>query len=117
MAITIIIVCFLFLSNSFASKTEGTIEVSVVNLNGDTIVSKKIAFLEGDSIERLLTDNFENVVIKDGFLYSIDKLSTPEDWSTFICLYVDGQMSDVGILEIKFKNGTKISFVDTETQW
>ena len=66
---------------------------------------------------RLLEDNFDNVVIEDGFLYSIDKLTTPEDWSTFICLYVDGEMSEVGLLEVQFKDGTSISFVDTAMSW
>lgn len=45
---------------------------------------------------------------------SIDVLTTPEDWSTFICIYVDNEMSNVGILDIQFTDGTLISFVDTE---
>ncbi|MCF0107170.1 MAG: hypothetical protein HUJ53_10430, partial [Holdemanella sp.] len=50
---------------------------------------------------------------KDGMLMSIDQLCTPEDFTTFICIYVDDEMSQVGILDIQYKDGTKITFKDT----
>lgn len=45
-------------------------------------------------------------------IMSIDVLTTPLDWSTFICIYVDDKMSNVGINDIHFTNGTRISFID-----
>ena len=112
-AVLMVFVCMLVIKLTSGPKSDGTIEVTVVDINGQTIDDKKIDFDEGDEIETLLKNNFENVEVKDGFLYSIDELTTPEDWSTFICLYVDGEMSSVGILEVQYKDGTVISFVDT----
>ena len=112
-AVLMVFVCMLVIKLTSGPKSDGTIEVTVVDINGQTIADKKIDFDEGDEIETLLKNNFENVEVKDGFLYSIDELTTPEDWSTFICLYFDGEMSSVGILEVQYKDGTVISFVDT----
>ena len=39
---------------------------------------------------------------------------TPSDWSTFISIYVNDEMSMVGLNDIKFEDGTKISFIITE---
>ena len=45
---------------------------------------------------------------------SIEDFTTPSDWSTYISIYVDNKMSQVGLLEIEFMDGTLISFVMTE---
>ena len=117
LAVFLIVGCLFAISKAFGPKSDGTIEVTVVNLEGETVADKKIEFKKGDEITTLLENNFDNGVIEDGFLYSIDTLTTPEDWSTFICLYVDGEMSRVGILEVEFTDGTVISFVDTEMSY
>ena len=116
-AILVVAGCIFTLKSAFNAKDIGEITVSVVDIDGNELAKKEIPFKEGDGITKLLEDNFDNVVIEDGFLYSIDKLTTPEDWSTFICLYVDGEMSEVGLLEVQFKDGTSISFVDTAMSW
>lgn len=103
-----------FIYDSFTAKRDGSITVEIIKLDGDKANEKEISFNNGDSLVALLEDNFENVVVKDGMLMSIDVLTTPEDWSTFICIYVDDEMSNVGILDIQFTDGTLISFVDTE---
>lgn len=103
-----------FIYDSFTAKSDGSITVEIIKLDGDKANEKKISFNNGDSLVALLEDNFENVIIEDGMLMSIDVLTTPEDWSTFICIYVDDEMSNVGILDIRFTDGTLISFVDTE---
>jgi len=53
-------------------------------------------------------------VISDGMIMSIETFTTPSDWSTFISIYVNDEMSMVGLLDIKFEDGTKISFINTE---
>lgn len=103
-----------FIYDSFTAKSDGSITIEIIKLDGDKANEKEISFNNGDSLVALLEDNFENVVVKDGMLMSIDVLTTPEDWSTFICIYVDNEMSNVGILDIQFTDGTLISFVDTE---
>ena len=47
-------------------------------------------------------------------LMSIETLETPEDFSKFICIYVDDKMSEVGIEDIEYTDGTKISLIFTE---
>ena len=47
-------------------------------------------------------------------LISIDKFTTPTDWSRYISIYVDDEISNYGVLDIKFIDGTKISFVMVE---
>lgn len=103
-----------FIYDSFTAKSDGSITVEIIKLDGDKANEKEISFNNGDSLVALLEDNFDNVIIEDGMLMSIDVLTTPEDWSTFICIYVDNEMSNVGILDIRFTDGTLISFVDTE---
>ena len=103
-----------FLYDHFTPNEDGSIDVEIINLEGNKINKKKIPFNNGDSLVSLLETNFDNVVIEDGMIMSIDALTTPEDWSTFICIYVDNEMSNVGILDIQYTDGTLISFVDTE---
>lgn len=114
----IVILCGIFIVyNPFAPKYDGSIDVKIVNLKGKTVNEKEIEFNDGDKLQTLLEDNFDHVEISDGFLSSIDELTTPEDYSTYICIYVDGEMSDVGLTQIKYKDGTEIEFRDTENTY
>ena len=116
-ALVVIVGAIFIIKNPFASSVDGTIEVEIVDIDGQQINDKKIGYNTGDKLVDLLEKNFDNVDVQDGFLYSIDTLTTPEDWSTWICIYVDDTMSEVGIEEIQFEDGTKISFVDTEMSY
>lgn len=113
-AVIVLVVGGLFLRNIFVSQSDGNIKVEIVNVEGTTIHEKDISFQEGDKLVSLLEDNFDNVVVDNGMLMSIDTLTTPDDWSEFICIYVNDEMSQVGILEIPYTDGTKISFVMTQ---
>lgn len=116
-AVIVILCGILFIYNPFAPKYDGSIDVKIVNLKGKTVNEKEIAFNDGDKLQTLLEENFDHVEISDGFLSSIDELTTPEDYSTYICIYVDGEMSDVGLTQIKYKDGTEIEFRDTENTY
>ena len=113
-AIVVLIVGVYAISNSFTSTSLGTIQVELVNLDGQVTSEKEIAFKEGDTLVGLLEQNYENVLVQDGMVMSIADFTTAEDWSTFISIYVDDEMSMVGILDIEFTDGTKISLVMTE---
>lgn len=113
-AIVVLVLGGLFLKNKFASQDQGHIIVELVGLDGKQIKEKKIAFSEGDELLQLLNDNFNNVKFENGMLLNIEDYETPADWSTFISVYVDGEMSMVGIPEIQFNDGTKISLIITE---
>lgn len=103
-----------YIYDSFTAKSDGSITVEIINLDGNKVNEKEISFNDGDSLVALLEKNFDNVIVENGMLMSIDVLTTPADWSTFICIYVDNEMSNVGILDIQFTDETLISFIDTE---
>ena len=105
---------YLKMNDKYTSKSDGEIQVELVALDGSIIKEKTIEFNEGDTLEQLLKDNFCNVVFDNGMLMAIEDYTTPSDWSTFISVYVDDEMSMVGLLEVHFTNGTKISLVITE---
>ncbi len=113
-AIGVIIGSYVLIAKPFEAKYDGNITVEVLDLEGNTIKSKEIGFIEGDTLVSLVEANFDNVLIKDGMIMNIEDYETPSDWSTFLSIYVDNEMSMVGILDIVFKDGTIISFRITE---
>ena len=113
-AVVVFVVASIMINDHFASQSDGQIQVQLVNLEGNTTIEKEIDFKEGDTLQYLLENNFDNVVIENGMLISIEDFTTASDWSTFISIYVNNEMSQVGLLEIHFTDGTLISFVLTE---
>ena len=113
-AIIALVTCTFFLKKNFTSKRQGYIIVELVSLQGKQMKEKEIAFSEGDKLVTLLEENFNNVKFDNGMLMNIENYETPEDWSTFLAVYVDDEMSQVGIPEIKYRDGTKISLKVTE---
>lgn len=114
LALALIIVCYVLIAKPFAPKADGEIQIVLVDLDGTVLSDRQIEFNVGDTLDQLLKENYENVVITDGMIMSIETFTTPSDWSTFISIYVNDEMSMVGLLDIKFEDGTKISFINTE---
>ena len=112
--VAILGVVIYFGSKAFASKSDGQIQVVYVDVKGNTISDELIKFNEGDTLVKLLQDNYDNVTIENGMIMTFEDYVTPSDWSSYICIYVNDEMSMVGILEIQFENNTKISLVITE---
>ena len=112
--VIVFVIASVMVSSRFASQNSGQIQVELIDLEGVTTLQKDIEFKQGDTLEFLLEENFDNVVIENGMLMSIEDFTTPSDWSTYISIYVDNKMSQVGLLEIEFMDGTLISFVMTE---
>ena len=113
-AVAVLVIAGVMVNEHYASHGDGHIQVQLVELDGTTTLEKNVEFKEGDTLQYLLEENFENVVIENGMLMSIEHFTTASDWSTFISIYVNGEISMVGLLEIEFKNETIISFVMTE---
>jgi len=103
------------LSGKFVPKYDG--EVTVEYVNGDINKTEKIKFSEGDLLEELIEENFDNVLFKDGMLYNIEDFVTPDDWSKYIWVYIDDESATVGIGQLEFKDGTKISLVVTDNDY
>lgn len=116
-AVVILVACIILINNNYQAKYDGKIEIEVVDLDGDIIEEKRIKFASGDTLEGLITERFDDVVFEGGMLMDIEGYQTPDDWSTFICVYVDDKMSDVGISDIKFEDGTIISLRITENMY
>lgn len=113
-ALVVLSTVVILLGREFQSKADGTVTVELVALDGSVIKSKDIDFIEGDTLVQLVQDNFNNVVIDGTMIMAIEDYVTPSDWSTFLSIKVDGVESMVGITEIPFTDGTKISLIITE---
>lgn len=112
--VAILALCIVLLSGTFASKSDGEIEVAYINVENEVVKEVKIEFDEGDLLIDLLKENFDNVVFENGMLMAIEDFVTPSDWSLWIAIYVDGQMSNVGLKDIVFTDGTEIDLKITE---
>ena len=101
-------------SKTFSSTSDGSITVELVELDGSLKSSKEIEFETGDKLLTLIEENYENVVVENGMIMSIDTFTTASDWSTFISIDVNGEASMVGLNEIVYEDDMIISFKMTE---
>lgn len=112
-----IILLVIFTTKPYKSKYDGTIRIELINLDNNVIKQKDIKFKKDDTLLELVEANFDNVLFKDGMLLNIEDYKTPNNYETFLCIYVDEKMSSVGLNEIKFSDGTFISFVITKNTY
>ena len=113
-ALGAVVLCVVLLHNSFKPDYDGIITVEVIDLDGSVINKKEIEFKENDQLMNLIEDNFNNVTYQNGMIMSVEDYNTPSDWSTFLSIYVNEEMSPVGLADIVFTDGTKISLIITE---
>lgn len=112
--VVVLILGFILVNNHFKSVSDGEIRITLVDLEKNTISDKKIEFKEGDTIDMILKENYDNVVFENGMIMSIESMTTAPDWSYFISIYVNGEMSQVGLFDIPFTDGMWLSFEMTE---
>lgn len=113
--IIVIVLIGIWLRNRFfVSQNEGSIQIKIIDEHQNVISDEEIEFKEGDTLEGILTRNYD-CLIEDGMLLNLETLITPTDWSYFIGIYKNGEMSNVGIKEIKFQDGDVIEFIFTDT--
>ena len=113
-SLLVLVLGSLYLSNNFTSKTQGDVLIELIDIDGNISDSRRIDYQKGDTLVSLIESNYDNVLIENGMLMTIEDFETASDWSTFISIYVNDEMSMVGINDIMFDNNTKISFVMTE---
>ena len=113
LAVAVLVACFIIASSVIKAQGDGTISVEVVALDGNIMREKDIVFYKGDTLQKLIEENFEGVVFEDTgygpFLKEIEGYVTPADWSSYISIYVDDTYSEEGIGDIVFVDGTVIS--------
>lgn len=118
-AVVLLAMIFLMILIFQPNKTdvEGEVTIKVANLSGEIIQEKIIEYEAGATLKGLLEDNFANVVVESGLLMKIESLETPSDWSTYICIYINGEVSAVGLLDIVLVEGTIYTFKLTENDF
>lgn len=113
-SLLVLVLGSLYLSNNFTSKTQGDVLIELIDIEGNITDSRQIDYQKGDTLVSLVESNYDNVLIENGMLLTIEDFETASDWSTFISIYVNNEMSMVGINDIEFDDDTKVSFVMTE---
>lgn len=115
-ALLALVICIWQLSNGGKAKGDGIVTIELLDVDKSIIKNQEITFQNGDSIVTLIEENFENVVFENGMLMEIEDYKTPDDWHTFIGIYVDDVMSNYGLSDANFtfEDGTKISLIITE---
>ena len=116
-AVAVLVVCGLHVTKTFSVKDDGCIKVEIIDINDSLIKEKNVEFVKGDNIIDLIENNFDGVVYQDSMIMEIEGIKTPSDWSTFICIYINDEMSMVGLSEIEFRDGDKISFIETKMEY
>ena len=107
-----------FITSGTKADSEGTVVIELIDIDESIIKTKEIEFYVEDTLSKVISDNFENVVFDKGMLMNIENYVTPtDDWSTFISVYVNGEMSMVGINDIKLEDGLKVSLIITENTY
>ena len=67
-AVAVFIGAYLMINNNYESDSDGQITVVLVELDGTTAVEKTIDFKEGDTLQQLIEQNFNNVVMENGMI-------------------------------------------------
>ncbi len=109
--IVVVALVGIFLLRENASETKGNITVEVIDLNGEKVIDDKIPFKEGDTLLGLLKENYElrsDDSYGSTFIYDIDDVKTGND--TFLGIYVNNEMSMVGVDLIELQDGLIVSF-------
>lgn len=109
--IVVVALVGIFLLRENISETKGDITIEVINLNGEKVINDKISFKEGDTLLGLLKENYElrsDDSYGSTFIYDIDDVKTGND--TFLGIYVNDEMSMVGVDLIELEDGLIVSF-------
>lgn len=109
--IVVVALVGVFLLKENTSETKGDIIVEVIDLNGEKVINDKITFKEGDTLLGLLKEHYElrsDDSYGSTFIYDIDDVKTGND--TFLGIYVNNEMSMVGVDLIELQDGLIVSF-------
>ena len=109
--IVVVALVGVFLLKENTSETKGNIIVEVIDLKGEKVIDDKISFKEGDTLLGLLKEHYElrsDDSYGSTFIYDIDDVKTGND--TFLGIYVNNEMSIVGVDLIELQDGLIVSF-------
>ena len=109
--IVVVALVGIFLLRENISEPKDNITIEVIDLNGEKVIDDKIPFKEGDTLLGLLKENYElrsDDSYGSTFIYDIDDVKTGND--TFLGIYVNNEMSMVGVDLIELQDGLIVSF-------
>lgn len=70
---------------------------------------KEISFISGESLKAIIEKNY-TCNIENGFLNEINGMKSENIYEYFICLYVNNEVSNVGVADVYPKDGDIIKF-------
>lgn len=70
---------------------------------------KEISFISGESLKAIIEKNY-TCNIENGFLNEINGMKSENIYEYFICLYVNDEVSNVGVADVYPKDGDIIKF-------
>lgn len=110
----IIIVLMINLINSYEGAIDnGQITIEVIDIDQSIIESKTIYYVKGQTLTMLIETHFNDVIFEETvygpFLKAIEGYVTPNDYSTYLSLYINDQYSLLGISKIKIVNQMIVS--------
>lgn len=105
----IIIVLMINIISSYEGATDnGQITIEVIDIDQSIIQSKTINYVKGQTLTMLIETHFNDVIFEETtygpFLKAIEGYVTPNDYSTYLSIYVNELYSVVGINKIKIVN-------------
>lgn len=106
-----IVFTIIFINNPDFAKTKGTVTIELVDLDDKKVLSKDINFKEKDTLVSIVSDEFDNVLIENGMVITIEELTTDTiNWSVYISILVNGEYSMVGINDIELVDELIVTF-------
>src|SRR5690554_868994 len=96
-----------------AATSDSVVTKEVIELDETVITSNTINLYKGDTLQKIIEDNFDHVVFEQSaygpYLTAIENYETPSNYETYLTIYVDGAYSLVGIGDIKLEDGMTIT--------
>jgi len=104
-----LIICAIAIGKQFVPSYDGKITINLVDSTGEVIDEKVIKFNSGDTLEYLLKENYDHIVLGtdslSGMLLEIDELKTDMESNIWILYELNGQDPGVGMFVVEFKDG------------
>jgi len=116
-----LIICAIAIGKQFVPSYDGKITINLVDSTGEVIDEKVIKFNSGDTLEYLLKENYDHIVLGtdslSGMLLEIDELKTDMESNIWILYELNGQDPGVGMFVVEFKDGDVFTIKEVDFGW
>jgi hypothetical protein len=112
-SIITIVIALDVLKDYKGATDNGQLVIELLDIDGDIMSTQSFLYFKGDTLISLIENNFDDVMIEDTFygpfLKAIEGYVTPNDFSTYLSLYVNNEYSVQGISQIRPSNNMIVS--------